>query len=156
MKIRSTEYSAWQNMRKRYEFVERWNDYDNFIKDIGQRPSRRHILQRIDRTQPCSKKNCRWGIDKNNFTVSINYRGKEVFAAQLADQLGIKNKNQFVQRIRRGWEVERAMDETPRYIKPVFIRKGIFKRPDPQHARPTQFPPGYGFAAYSPLYRKTA
>ena len=71
------EYCSWVSMRMRcrnpqghdatyYEGVTicpEWNDPVKFIKDMGQRPSVNHQIDRIDNTKGYFKENCRW-VDK--------------------------------------------------------------------------------------------
>jgi hypothetical protein len=37
-----------------------WHKYENFLADMGQRPSDEYSLDRIDNTKGYSKDNCRW------------------------------------------------------------------------------------------------
>lgn len=89
-KMRS-EYVIWQGMKKRCgnpEFIEyhlyggrgiqvcqRWLDcYDNFIADMGPRPSRKHSLDRIDSDGDYTPENCRWATHKEQVRNSRTVR----------------------------------------------------------------------------------
>lgn len=74
---KTPEYNAWQAMIQRCEnqnhaawknyggrgiaVCERWRDsFENFLSDIGERPSDEHSLDRIDNSRGYEPGNCRW------------------------------------------------------------------------------------------------
>lgn len=76
------EYYAWKGMRARcnnknyhayhryggrgIKVCDRWDDFENFYSDMGNAPSKKHQLDRIDNDgdyEPC---NCRWVTPKEN------------------------------------------------------------------------------------------
>lgn len=75
---RSPEHTAWQAMRGRCNnpkhpryadwggrgitICARWDVYENFLADMGRRPSARHSLDRVDNDGNYEPGNCRWAL----------------------------------------------------------------------------------------------
>lgn len=99
-------YRRWYNIRSRCEnpknekyrlygargiFVcERWQNFDNFLEDMGHPPTLRHTIDRVDVNGPYSPKNCRWATPReqsNNKRLNVRIRGKTL--AENAREIGI-------------------------------------------------------------------
>jgi len=110
---KTSEYHAWNAMRHRCNspknrdyhkygaigitVCEEWNDvktgYIKFLEDMGNRPSNKHGLYRIDVTKGYSKENCEWIMDcekavKTNKFKSYIYEGTVYSSREISELFG--------------------------------------------------------------------
>ena len=93
--------------------------YDQFIADVGPRPSRRYSLDRIDNDGPYCKGNCRWA---DKFGQARNRRDNRIITCYgisytLAEWIELSGLARWVitWRIDRlGWPPEKALTEFKR------------------------------------------
>lgn len=79
----------------------------NFYKDMGNKPSSKHSVERIDNSKGYCKENCKWATAKeqcNNVRTNRNYtyKGETKTISQWADKFGLKPDIIFT-RLKRGW-----------------------------------------------------
>jgi hypothetical protein len=126
---RSLTYGTWVNMRARcfnkasdrfafygakgVAICDRWAIFENFLEDMGQRPSDRHTLDRVDPGKDYSPDNCRWATWKeqqrnrsNNRVMTLN--GVTASLAELCELNGCNYKTVH-RRLTIGVPLEQAM-----------------------------------------------
>lgn len=130
---RSPTYRSWQNMIARctqpsnpaYDhysrlgitICERWRAFDNFLADMGERPSNT-TLDRRNNDGNYEPGNCRWTTktkQANNRRTNIrfDYKGRSFTLSELARATGQSKETLRVRLVRPGgWGVEAAV-ETP-------------------------------------------
>lgn len=121
------EWQAWNHMKQRcynpkdkhyhdygargITVCEEWrNSFDTFLADMGDKPSPKHSLDRIDYNLHYCKENCRWATpmeqSQNRRTVvNITYQGETKCMAEWSRHFGI-NRRTIAQRYKKGWSLE--------------------------------------------------
>jgi hypothetical protein len=119
------EYRAWRGMLTRCEnptsrgfkwwggrgikICERWHTYENFLADMGRRPSPKHSLDRFpDNNGHYQPGNCRWATSKeqcrnktSNRLVTVN--GKTCSVSEWAEVVGINRNTLSCRLLSLGW-----------------------------------------------------
>jgi hypothetical protein len=110
-KFYKKEYRIWSAMKtrctnklskcyKRYggrgiSYCKSWQLFDNFILDMGPRPSDKHEIDRIDNNGNYEPSNCRWvtrsANNRNkNASRTVDFLGEKIHIFDLADRYGVK------------------------------------------------------------------
>lgn len=96
--------------------------FEAFLRDMGERPSPKHTLDRIDNDGPYAPWNCRWATreeqgrnTRQNVFVTID--GERMTKADAA-RIAVVNSDTFANRVNTlGWDAERAAKTPKRRAK---------------------------------------
>jgi len=124
------EYKSWMSAKARvsnpntdgYEhyggrgikMCDRWlESYQNFLSDIGRKPTPKHTLERKDVNGDYEPANCIWATmsEQNNNrrdTERITRNGRSMTVTQWCRELDLNPQTVFL-RLFYGWDVERAL-----------------------------------------------
>jgi hypothetical protein len=123
------EYKTWCGMRARcenpnkLEFVhyggrgirvcERWRTFENFIADMGPRPSKMHSIERLDTNGNYEPSNCAWvtwdaQARNKRSTVRITAFGETLLAEEWESRFGV-SRQRIWERLRKGATPEVAV-----------------------------------------------
>lgn len=106
--------ASWKNYGGRGITVcERWEKFEHFFADMGQRPTRQHTIDRRDNDAGYSPDNCRWITRREqNRNRSDNhrltFRGETKTIAEWSEDVHIEQRTIWW-RISSGWSVDRAL-----------------------------------------------
>jgi hypothetical protein len=128
----SPEYRVWNAMRDRctnpndksfanyggrgITVCERWRDsFEDFITDMGRRPSPKHTIERMNNDGPYASWNCRWALNTEQSRNRrgrhwITFNGRTLILAEWGRETGLGYDVVKV-RLQRGWSIERALTE---------------------------------------------
>lgn len=127
-------YRSWCRMRQRcnnkncrdyrwygakgIRVCKRWDEYLNFIVDMGEPPTRYHTIDRINSKKNYCKSNCRWVTQSEQVrncssNIRLTYKGKTLILSEWAKELGL-SEGMIRQRIKKlKWSTKRALS-TPK------------------------------------------
>jgi hypothetical protein len=133
----SPEYSIWMGMRVRcrdpkakdypryggrgIKVCERWEIFENFLTDMGERPSPDHSVERDDNDGHYEPGNCQWSTPKDqnrnmrtNFVVE--YQGTKMILKDAAEKAGLNYYTVWSRIARQGWSVADALSKPVRGV----------------------------------------
>lgn len=136
----SKEWRSWRSMRGRcmntndpdhfrwyssrgISVCERWDSFENFLADMGPKPTPKHTIDRIDPNGNYEPSNCRWATQKeqhNNKRSNhwIEFRGERKTIQQWLDIVGMADTT-FHSRLKRGMSVADALTTPVKKYKKI-------------------------------------
>jgi hypothetical protein len=134
----TTEYKAWCGIKrrclnindKRYpeyggrgiKICDAWaNSFEQFYKDMGERPSGSYSIERVNVNGNYEPSNCVWihnaEQSKNRRSnVIITHNGKTMILSEWAQETGLQSET-ISSRIKRGWSIADALTKPIRLAK---------------------------------------
>lgn len=105
----------------------RWEKFENFLADMGRRPSKDHSIDRKDNNGNYEPGNCRWATmieqaRNRRDNHLLTYEGVTLTIKEWANRLNILD-SVIHKRLKLGWSVEKAVT-TPKEIKPLIAFQG--------------------------------
>ena len=126
----TAEYAIWTSMKARCQnpknlaypdyggrgiaVCERWRKFENFLADMGQRPTPAHSLERIDNDGNYEPSNCRWATRKEQAVNTrgnrpITFRGRTLCMSQWDKLLGFSRATVHQRINKLGWSIEKTL-----------------------------------------------
>lgn len=130
---KTPEFNSWKYMKNRCDghdkhhnkyykgkgisYCERWDGksgFQNFLDDMGCKPTLEHTLDRIDNNKGYSKENCRWATKKeqmNNMTKNrtLTYNGETMNICQWAERIGLGADTIRNRIVNLKWSIEKSL-----------------------------------------------
>ena len=114
---------------------ERWlHSFDNFLADMGERPSDKHSIDRLDPNGNYEPANCRWatmteqGSENRRGMCATVFDGVEYQSLAAACRAnGVKYTTVF-QRIKTGYSVNAAIEAGTQYQKPLRTKESYLRK----------------------------
>jgi hypothetical protein len=112
---------VWQNMRYRcrsgyykVKVCRRWELFENFLVDMGERPSSKHSIDRKNNELGYFKSNCRWATAREQArnrrnNVTMIFRGARRTLTEVAEIIGVRSQLIFSRINQYGWTIEDAV-----------------------------------------------
>ncbi len=124
----TTEYRSWSSMKDRclnpkketyhhyggrgIKICDRWlNSFENFLEDMGKKPSPKHSLDRYpNKDGNYEKSNCRWATQKEQMgnlrtNVWIEYNGEKMIAKDFAAKVNI-DARRIYENLKKGMSLD--------------------------------------------------
>lgn len=133
---KTAEYRTWMGMKSRakhsdgrIEVCASWlGSYEQFLADMGRKPTSAHSLDRIDSQGHYEPSNCRWAtkVQQARNTKAnhlVEYKGQTKCVTEWALEFGLNPKTLSARLSTYGWSIEQALRTQPKYNLTVSRKK---------------------------------
>ncbi len=121
------EYGIWAGIKHRCRnssmkgyggrgiyYCKRWESFENFLDDMGRRPTDNHSIERINNSKGYSRENCKWALPfeqarntrRNHF---ISFQGETLCITDWAKRLGISPTSLHKRIYKLYWPLSKAL-----------------------------------------------
>jgi len=92
---------------KGIKVCDRWNSFENFLTDMGERPGKEYSIERIDLSKGYCPDNCKWATHteqnrNRSMCIYITVDGKCQTVKEWALETGLKRQT-IERRLKLGW-----------------------------------------------------
>lgn len=129
-------YISWQSMKNRttnpntpdYKYYggrgikldDEWCDFQNFLKDMGIKPTSQHTIERIDNDKGYNKQNCKWATrleqaQNTSFNRKFVFNDEELTMSEIARRINIPYDTLRHRINRQNMSIETATSVRNRY-----------------------------------------
>lgn len=130
---KSSEYNAWRSMKKRclnpknfhfkhyggrgIKISDEWvNSFENFINDMGKKPSKEYSLERLENNGNYTKENCIWATkmqqcQNQRTNKNIDYKGEIKCVSEWARLLNMSHEKLSYRLFKANYSIEKAFTQ---------------------------------------------
>ena len=95
---------------------ERWNDFSEFLADMGEKPSDKLTIERVDNNKGYEPGNCIWAgrraQRRNTRRITlVQFQGNAMILKDAANAIGVTDTAIYLEKSRKGCSIQDAFDQ---------------------------------------------